>query len=181
MKNIILGLIATTIISFNSFGQTLNLDQYLSANNQTTTVNDNLFKSYLTKNSADLKSINYDSKIVILQLKNKNFQLIDLTLLDNKLCNHAYIMFNKTTNSFSTFFMNISKTVYEVYGTDFEKLYQFDISGAKPVFTIGSNSKFGACFAAIQDRMCDDGVGTIAWYTNPQLAIIAAIYCSISR
>jgi len=44
---------------------------------------------------------------------------------------------------------------------------------------INKQNSFQDCFQNAENTMCDDYVGTIAWYTNPQIAIMVATICAI--
>lgn len=45
--------------------------------------------------------------------------------------------------------------------------------------TTAGKSCFRICFDAAYDRICDGPIGCIAWYTNPQVPVLAIAYCGI--
>ena len=176
MKNIFLGLIATILVSTFSFGQDFNLTDYKSVSKIISTTKDDLFINYLKSNPTTLKNVTYKTDLVIMQLQNKNYKIIDLTLTENKICNHAYLLYNVTNKNYSTLYMSIEKTLIKVYDETFNEIYEINTGSGHTQFTLKA-SCFRKCFDHIQAQICDDAIGTIAWYTNPELAIGAAAYC----
>lgn len=161
-----------------SYGQDFKITDYKSTSKQVSITEDVLFKNYLNANPTTLDNVKYKSEIVILQLQDDNLQLIDVTLIDNEMCNHAYLIFDKSKKTYITLYMNIEETLIITYDSNFKEIYEINTGLGHTQFT-AMKTPFTRCFDKIQDAVCDDGIGTIAWYTNPEIAIGAAIWCML--
>lgn len=81
---------------------------------------------------------------------------------------------NITDNAYftSTYINGIS-----VDGDDLNSLNELDPI-AKGFCQRLANETFRNCFKRLEDHICDDMLGTFAWYTNPQIALLVAAMCN---
>lgn len=62
-------------------------------------------------------------------------------------------------------------------GKNIDEIEKGKKTGSKNIY--GKRTPFKVCFEQAYDDICDDFIGCVAWYTNPQVALLAAAYCGI--
>ncbi|MBC7642741.1 MAG: hypothetical protein H7174_10470 [Flavobacterium sp.] len=184
MKNLLFGLIATTIFGFLGNAQTVKDYLVKSKTSITQTSSDGLYKKFVgtTIVPNGIQIINNNSYLLY-TLNDSNYQMIEIPVISaTKIVNIMFLVIDLKQNTSTTIFKNHQIGKYEFFDLNLQKLYSLSFTDININFNNEPDSAGKTCYqgcrAAAYAAIEGDWLSDLACSINPCGAAIA-VYCGV--